>query len=220
MDSNQLRGGPSRLLPTLQRIEQNTRHILTALEHLPVLTAEETACHVVGESYSRWDATANYLPTLSFLFRESTPQGKGIAYPKRAQIKVRIKYQGTELNDDIIQGLRDRCNALDRLSFVHGQVRCNYVSPTRSFKTTVFSEHRDHAVRVLDAVCRVVEQPFDPAFLSVTSQRQRPSPTKRNKPLAGVGLNPANYATPFPLHLFKVILLVNGLKKPILISKF
>jgi hypothetical protein len=157
---------------------------------------------------------------LCFLFRESTHQAENLKYRRKAQVKVRIKHRGPDLNDQIVNQLRQRCSSLEPLSFQHGTVRCNYVSPDRSFKTTVFANHQDQAVNVLQPICQIIQQPFDPAFLSVTSQRHRTSPTKRIQPLDGVPLNPHNYTDSFTLQLFKVTLLVNGLKKPILISKF
>lgn len=59
--------------------------------------ALEVSLQVVGESYYKWDSTSTYYPTLTFL------------YPRRSQIKLRLKQRNEEITPLAITKLKENC---------------------------------------------------------------------------------------------------------------
>ena len=181
------------------------------LTKLPEETAIETSLHVVGESYYKWDSTTTYFPTLTFLFREINAS----QYPRKSQIKVRLKKRNEELTSLDVEKLKVSCRTISTLSYTYGSTRANYVSSDKRFKTTVFVEAPSTASYILKTLCSVIEEPFLEQNLSITTGRVRQNVTRRKTPLAGRSVTDTNYLIPFRVQLCKVVLLVNGLSAPL-----
>jgi hypothetical protein len=126
------------------------------LSELPDKTAIETSLHVVGESYYRWDSVTTYFPTVTFLFREIGDT----TYPRRSQIKVRLRQRNEELTELDIEKLKVSCQAVSTLRYTYGNTKINYVSSDKRFKTTMFAQDAPMAISILQNICDVIEEPF------------------------------------------------------------
>ena len=177
--------------------------------------AQEVSLQVVGESYYRWDSISTYYPTLTLLFKEQDVS----QYPKRSQIKIRLSKKTTELTEADIDGLRNKCKQLEALSYVYGTRRFNYVSKDKRFKTTVFGSDITQVKQLFATIFSLINESFDEQNFSITYNRNRANLTKRLESLDNIGLNQTNYQKSFKVCLHKVVLLVNGLEKPIILYK-
>lgn len=175
--------------------------------------AEEVSLQIVGESYYRWDSTSTYFPTLTFIFKEV----EASQYPRRSQIKVRLKQRNEDLTDVDIKNLKRECNKLLNQSYTYGENRFNYVSTDKRFKTTVFGSSLEEVRNLFINLFSVLGEQFEERNLSITSNRGRLNVTKRNASLFDIECNTIDYKTSFPLKLSKAVLLVNGLSRPIVL---
>lgn len=196
-----------------RKVARFQKEVGDTLKKLPDEVAQEVSMQVVGESYYRWDSTTTYFPTLTFVFRE-VEVGQ---YPRKAQIKVRLKKMNKEVTQADIDLLRARCRGLCGLSYTYGTVRANYVSHDKRFKTTIFSNSAETATQVLEPICQTIEEPFEKKNLSLTYDRTRLNSTRRTATLDGIRTNTVDYKTDIKLRLFRVVLLVNGLASPLVV---
>ena len=81
------------------------------LKALPEKAAIETSLHVVGESYYKWDSLTTYFRTLTFFFREINAE----QYPRKSQVKVRLKQRNEELTELDIGKLKLACKIMSSL---------------------------------------------------------------------------------------------------------
>lgn len=177
--------------------------------------AEEVSLQVVGESYYKWDSVTTYFPTITFLFKE-----EGVSqYARRSQIKLRLSKRNEDLTDLDIKSLKQGCTALLNASYCYGTQRFNYVSSDKRFKTTVFGTNSSQIKSLFKSLFKVINEPFEERNLSITSSRARINQTKRSSVLGGVGLNTFSYGTSFNVKFKKAVLLVNGLKRPIVLAE-
>jgi len=65
----------------------------------------------------------------------------------------------------------------------------------------------------------VIRDSFQEKNLSVTLDRNRVNSTKRLEPLGDIELNPLDYQRSFAVKFYKAVLLINGLKTPIVFTK-
>ena len=168
---------------------------------------------VVGESYYRYDSTHTYNPTVVFKFREVGAS----TYPRVSQIKLRYPNSNQELEENEVLRLRQGCQKAVGLQYEYGTERCNYVAPRGRSKTTIFAAERSSAERVLTSLLPLVEDAFDPDYLSVTIDRKRPNLSARRLRLLESEPQVARDRGTFTMELCKAVLLVNGLAKPVLL---
>lgn len=191
-------------------------YIDSKLEKLAFQIAEEVSLSVVGESYYRYDSTSTYFPTLVMVFREVTDNN----IKRRAQVKARLKQNNVELTDEVLDVLRERCNSLHGVTYLYGTIRGNYVSTDKRWKTTVFGASKDSIGELLETVCNCVDEKYEERNLSITTGRARVNPSRRTTPLEGVDNNKVNYQTDIRMTLYRVVLMVNGLARPIPLVRF
>ena len=203
----------------LQRIENLLRKLAKnqeeCCEELPDRLGKIVGQYVVGDSWFRWDGTHTYYPTLCFKFREKHVIGNA----RTSQIQIKLKENNKALTDADIIKLRSSVRGLGVLEYVYGSNRGYFVAKNRRFKTTVYGDSRDDIEKVLRACLSVVEEDFDPDYLSYTNGIKRDNIVKRNLPLSGLSVNPVNYKKPSVQQLFRVLLLVNGMEQPIVIKE-
>ena len=72
-------------------------------------------------------------------------------------MKTRLKVRTEDLNDQMIQQLRERAEAVAGLRYHHGLVRENCVSSFKRFKTTVYGEHLHASREALQAYITVFQ---------------------------------------------------------------
>lgn len=176
---------------------------------------EEIPNRVVGESYYRYNATSQFYPTLVLVFVEKTEK----KYPRRSQMKVKIKKETEEITESFITNLKNQFQIIQRKQYKYGALRACYVSSDKTYKNTIFCSGLDQAVHVFQNVYRIVGLDFDQANLSITSGRNRKPVTRRQRPLDGQVPEIQNYNEEFEVSLYRVVLQINGLPKPILIYK-
>lgn len=176
---------------------------------------EEIPNRVVGESYYRYNATSQFFPTLTLVFVEETES----KYPRRSQLKVKIKKQTEEITDRFIAELRNQFSSIHRKQYRYGPLRACYVSSDKTYKNTLFCSNLDQAIEVFSNVYRIVGLDFDRNNISITSGRNRKPITRRITPLDGQTPEVQNYNQEFEVCLYRAVLQVNGLPKPILIYK-
>ena len=213
---------PSRFQVTDSKVSQLRREFRSALRqqtiNLNTLSDSITnsVCeNIVGESYSRWDSTSRYYPTIIFFFKEETDSNK----IRRCQIKLRLKEKNEDISEVTIKTLKSAFNSLGSLSFTYGITRANYVSTDKRYKTTVFCDSRQDAEHVLTTLCNLVGDTYEARNLSITIERQRENTIKRTRVLSGTGLNSVDYGISFKVSLHRCVLLINGLEKPYLIGR-
>lgn len=176
---------------------------------------EEIPNRVVGESYYRYNATSQFYPTLMLVFVEMTEN----KYPRRSQMKVKIKKETAQVTDLYIEELRKRFRELHRKQYRYGAQRACYVSSDKTYKNTLFCSNLGQAEQVFQNVYRLVDLPYDPRNISITSGRNRKPVTRRSEPLDGQIPKIDNYNEEFEVSLYRAVLHVNGMPKPILIYK-
>lgn len=177
--------------------------------------AQEVSLQVVGESYYKWDSVSTYYPTITFLFKE-----QGVSqYPRKSQIKLRLSKRNEELTDLDIKKLRTNCSLIVNSTYCYGTQRFNYVSTDKRFKTTVFGDNSSQIKALFNSLFKVISEPFEERNLSITSSRSRLNQTRRKSPLGDSDVNYISYNTPFVVKFKKAVLLVNGLKSPIVLAE-
>lgn len=90
-----------------------------------------------------------------------------------------------DFNDQVIEQLREKAQALAGLRHNHGVVRGNCVSSDKRFKTTVYGRDNDEIKDLYERIMPVIVERFEPNNLSYTSGPRRVSITKRTRSLAG-----------------------------------
>lgn len=189
------------------------KKLKSALQEFTREVAIEVSNRIVGESYYKWNSTSSFYPTLITIFKEKDQNGTS----RKSQVKVRLPVLASELTPEDVTDLKAQVQMHTDLEYSHGSVRGNYVSKDKRFKTTVFCETRQQVVSVLSTLCEIVKEPFAPENLSFTEGRKRDPITRREAPLGGVDAYVQDYNEVFPLKLYRVVLLVNGLEKPIVL---
>lgn len=188
--------------------EEIAKLILKLIEEQVI---EEIASSVVGASYSRWDNTSSYYPTIVFIFREVTTGNR----PRTSQTQIKWKKPPSEITDSDIEALRARISAGLPLTYKHGKLRSNYVQSDKSWKTTVFADSKQDAVHVLTKLCSFLDQQVDTNQFSFTEGQKRTTITRRNTPLDGITPEYIDYKLTFQVELYRAVLLVNGIRKPL-----
>jgi hypothetical protein len=62
-----------------------------------------------------------------------------------------------------------------------------------------------------------MDEDFDPSNVSFTVGRKRKTVTGRSTPLQGIRFQQDDYNSIFPLELYRVVLMINGLESPIVL---
>ena len=190
-------------------VERSEKQLRCLPQDVATLVTEQ----VVGESYYRYDSTHTYNPTVVFKFREVGAS----TYPRVSQIKLRYPNSNQELEENEVLRLRQGCQKAVGLQYEYGNVRCNYVAPRGRSKTTIFAAERTSAEQVLSSLLPLVDDAFDPDYLSVTIDRKRPNLSARRLRLLESEPLVARDRGTFTMELCKAVLLVNGLAKPVLL---
>lgn len=173
--------------------------------------AEEFALRVVGASYSRWDNSSSYYPTVTFVFKEINVGSR----PRSSQIKIRWLKDPNSITDQDISELRRRIETIKTLQYDHGPVRCNYVQNDKSWKTTIFAASRNDAHLVLENLSGILDQTIDLQQFSYTEAQRRTTYTRRNRPIDGMTPETIDYKTRFRVSFYRAVLLINGTPRPI-----
>lgn len=197
------------------KLDHLEEYLKDEFSKLPDTVSSEVSLNVVGQSYYKWDSISQYFPTITFLFKEINVTN----YPRHSQIKLRLKQKNTDISEMVIAKLRLNVLRIAGLTYLYGPIRSLYVSSDKRWKSTIFVEQESEAIQILEKLCNVIDEPFNNKNLSFTTNRQRTNPFKRIIPLDGVDINDVSYNTDLKLKLHKVVLLVNGLKSPIIIYK-
>jgi hypothetical protein len=175
--------------------------------------ADEVCNRIVGESYYRWDSVTSYYPTIIFKFKE-----EGEQRPLRhSQIKLRYNKLSQDITDQDVEEIKQEVQRIAGLSYNYGDLRVNFVSKSKHTKTTIFVSTEDEAIRLLVALCKVAKIEWSSHDLTYTKGRRRLSITRRSLPLSGVLPYENAYNETFTIKLFRVVFIVNGLEKPLLI---
>ena len=177
--------------------------------------SEEVSLRIVGESYYKWNSTNSFYPTLVLKFKETHVFQKA----RVTQLKAKLKYTSAQLTDQILRELQLKIDGIKDLSYCHGPTRGNFVAKDKHFKTTVFANDKQEIETLLKAVLQVVEEPFIERNLSVTFGRKRESITRCTKPLGNTPVYVQDYNQSFRVQLYRAVLLVNGLERPIVFYK-
>lgn len=174
-------------------------------------TAEETANRVAGESYYRYISTTCFLPTIVIICREAS----SVKYPRRSQFKLKWDIDPEQITNDLILKLRRKCEAIKTDFYYYGPVRANYVSPDKKIRNVLYVKEENDAVAFLEFAYDLIDQKFERENLSITTGRNRAIFNKRKKPLGDVQPFEQDYNQNFQLHLYRIILQVPGLQRPI-----
>lgn len=185
------------------------------IDTLPSVIAEEVASSIVGQSYYNYDRSFTYFPTIVLIFRE-----KGaLQYPRRSQVKARLKADNKSVTDDFIRRLRDACAEKRGFEYTYGRVRGNFVSSDKRWKTTVFTSSKDEGTKLLSTICDLVGEPFLMRNVSWTEGRERENPFRREETLDSIDPSPPFENQEPQMCLHRVVMLVNGLPRPIILLR-
>lgn len=199
-----------------KKLDELGKQQVECCDKLPRRLGEVVSDYVIGESYYRWDATSTYFCTLIFKFKETNVD----TYAKVSQLKIRLKQRNEEITDSDIQDLRARASSLEGLEYTYGRVRAYYVSPDKRFKTSLFSNSREDAYLIYTNTLSYINDVFDSKNVSFTEKIERENNTSRKYPLDGIPVNKYNYKQPIHQKLFKIVLIVNGISRPITICQY
>lgn len=184
-----------------------------SLQELSKTISNEVTNKIVGESYSKWNSVTSFYPTIVFIMKELTK----IETPRRAQIKLRYNKEVDNITDKDIADLRQKVLNMSDLKYNYGTLRVNFVSKDKISKTTIYVSEKQDLIYLLTNICKVADISWDEKDLTFTYGHRRSKITSRKIPLDDIFPNEVNYNQTFPLKLYKVVLLINGLEKPILI---
>ena len=124
-----------------------------------------------------------------------------------------LSKRNSELTDQKYDALKKKCSIKN--SSYYGTKLFNYVTSDKRFKRTVFgSQIKELFNYLLD----VRHEPFEERNLSTTVDKSRINGTKRVTPLVDTKSNNISYINSFKVNFKKALLLVNGLKKPIVLA--
>lgn len=191
------------------------KELIAKLETLPEIIAEEVASSIVGQSYYNYDKSFTFFPTLVMIFRESGSSH----YPRRSQVKGKLTLDNKSITDQVVQNLRADAINLRGFSYVYGSVRGNYVSHDKRWKTTVFVSSREEGISLVSTLCGMVGESFSEKNLSWTEGRERINPYRREAPLDSIPPSPDLTESNPVMVLHRVVLLVNGVSRPILLMR-
>ena len=198
-----------------KKVEELKKYLSELKSDLIKEVAQEVSLQVVGESYYKWDSISTYYPTITFLFKE-----QGVSqYARRSQIKLRLPKRNEELTESDIKELRTNCNSILNSTYAYGTQRFNYVSTDKRFKTTVFGSNSSQIKALFHLLFKVISEPFEERNLSITTSRSRINQSRRKTPLGGSEVNTISYTSTFVVKFKKAVLLVNGLKNPIILAE-
>lgn len=178
-------------------------------------TAEEVSNRVVGESFYRYCATTTFMPTLILVFKEETENKN----PRRSQLKFKLNKNSEDITEEDIKKLKKTFLEITDRSFNYGTLRCNYVSEDKTFKNVVYTKTKEDAERLLNFIYPLVGHTFNENNLSFTEGRNRAIFNRRKKPLDGIKPFSQDYSRDFKVNLYRVVLQVNNLERPVLIYK-
>jgi hypothetical protein len=176
-------------------------------------TSQEVTNRVVGESYYRYCATTSFSPTLILIFLEQGDK----KYLRRSQLKFRIINESEKITDQYIVFLKRYFSTFRDFFIDYGPLRTTYVSKNRKYKNILFTKTKEDAEKILKAVYFVTGHKYDERNRSYTEGRNRAVFNRRKTPLGEADIYLENYDTTIPMYLYKVAVLVNPLKKPLLI---
>ena len=199
----------------LMSIEGLLKEIINRLNVLPEVLAEEVASSIVGQSYYNYDKSFTYFPTLVMVFREVG----AFQYPRRSQVKGRLKVDNKSISDVVVQNMRKSAIALRGFTYQYGTLRGNYVSQDKRWKTTVFASSRPEGLSLLNTLCNMVDERFNEKNISWTEGRERLNPFRREESLDDIPITPPLGIQNPTMKLHRVVLLVNGVSKPILLMR-
>lgn len=201
------------------KIDNKFRLLNKKLESLTKIiidqTAEEVANRVVGESYYRYCATTTFMPTLILVFKEETENKN----PRRSQLKFKLNKNSEDITEEDIKKLKTSFLEVTDHSFDYGTLRCNYVSENKSFKNVLYTKTKKDAELLLKFIYPLLGHHFDEKNLSFTEGRNRAIFNRRKTPLDGVKPFSQDYSRNFKVILYRVVLQVNNLERPVLIYK-
>lgn len=175
--------------------------------------SNDVANKIVGESWSKTNGTTSFYPTIVFIMKEFQTDGTD----RRAQIKLRYLKNPEDITDEDVGKLIIKAESLRDFSYFYGIKRINFVSKNKLIKTTLYVKEENEAYKVLDSFGKLVELEWDQSDITITDGGRRGSITRRNKPLINIEPFVENYNDVFKVKLYRVVLLINGLRKPIIL---
>lgn len=168
---------------------------------------------IIGESYSKWNSTNSYYPTIIFIMKELGPDTN----IRRAQIKLRYVKKADEIDEKDIELLTEKASSLSNFQYVYGTLRVNFVSKDKNSKTTIFVSKKEEAIKLLNAFCDLCQIKWDESDLTFTQGAKRLPITRRSNPLGDYQIDIEDYNTEFTIQIHRIALLINGLEKPIIL---
>lgn len=168
--------------------------------------------NVVGESYLKFDFNSTFYPTLLYKFK-SNNFDKTSRY---SQMQIRLLRKADEIDENLIQMLKQKAKALKGFSYISGPLRCNSVAPERIFKTTLFTKDKIEVTKVFQNLLPLGFNIFEENQLSYTESTQRiPYSQVTKTPNKNVKINPTVKLEIRTMQLKSIFLQVNGWNKMI-----
>jgi len=177
--------------------------------------SERVADKVVGESFARYNNTTSFYPTLIVVCLEKK-QGPN---KRRCQFKIKFNKLPDEITERDISDLKKHFSELKTHYINVGNMRATYVSSDKKFKNVLFVKEEKDAKDFFKFILPLVGREYDEKCFSFTTGRDRTSITRRKDPLSKLEPQTVNYREPFHAELYRVVLLVNGLERPLVIYR-
>lgn len=178
------------------------------VEKIPKKTVKLVTEQVVGESFYRYDTMSTYYLTIIFLFNCD-----GIArHYVRSQIKVRLPLKPEEITNATIAELKRKVSGITNLSYNYGDIRLNYLSCNKTFKTVINVRDETEGINVLRTICEYIDAEFNEENVTKTTGPRRENVIRRT---TGIGKYKPMQRVRIYGHyrLARVALLVNGIEQ-------
>lgn len=166
---------------------------------------------IVGESYIKYDANYMYLPTIILRYKTKNKLDER----KYSQIKIRLNYKTEEITTNLVNVLKTKINAVSLINYTCGNLRCNYVSEKRLFKTTVFCNSKETVLNLFKYLIELTNTKSIKENFSFTENSRRNHNLRRDKSLNNIKLNKFNDFVEVDMTLASAYLQVNGLERQI-----
>lgn len=166
---------------------------------------------IVGESYIKYDANYMYMPTIILRYKTKNIEDER----KYSQIKLRLNYKTEEITNSLINDLKLKIQNISNKTYIYGNLRCNYVSEKRLFKTTIFCNSKNSALNLFNNLIPLTKTNYLKENFSFTENSKRNHGLRRSSELYNIKVNKPNNFSEVEMALSSAYLQVNGLEHQI-----
>ena len=175
---------------------------------------DEVTLNIVGQSYYKYNSWSMFAPTVTLKFKEIGNTGT----VRTSELSFRLNKRNEDITDEDLNKLKNDIRNLGDFSYTAGNTRIYYVSKLKHFKTTLFAKNRTEGKRVLKIINILAGEEFIDTNCSIVLSNKKTDESRRITPLDNVDTQNIDFREEYTMKLFRVVLLINGEKRILLIN--